>query len=77
MVKNLPAKVADTGDMGLIPGSGRSLGAGNGKPLQFLPGKFHGQMSLAGFSLWGRKESDMTEYACTHKLQYNIQKTLF
>ena len=34
MVKNLPAKVGDTGDMGLIPGSGRSLGAGNGNPLQ-------------------------------------------
>ena len=27
----------------------------------FLPGKFHGQRSLAGYSLWGRKESDMTE----------------
>ena len=27
----------------------------------FLPGEFHGQRSLAGHSLWGRKESDMTE----------------
>ena len=26
-----------------------------------LPGKFHGQKSLAGYSPWGRKESDMTE----------------
>ena len=26
-----------------------------------LPGEFHGQRSLAGYSLWGRKESDMTE----------------
>ena len=25
------------------------------------PGEFHGQKSLAGYSLWGRKESDMTE----------------
>jgi len=25
----------DTGDMGLIPGSGRSLGGGNGNPLQY------------------------------------------
>ena len=24
----------------------------------FLPGKFHGQRSLAGYSPWGRKESD-------------------
>ena len=31
---------------------------------RFLPGKFHGQRSLAGYSLWGHKESDMTEHAC-------------
>ena len=27
----------------------------------FLPGEFHGQRSLAGYSLWGCKESDTTE----------------
>ena len=27
----------------------------------FLPGEFHGQKSLAGYSPWGRKEPDMTE----------------
>ena len=27
----------------------------------FLPGKFHGQGSLAGYSPWGHKESDKTE----------------
>ena len=27
----------------------------------FLPGESHGQRSLAGYSLWGWKESDMTE----------------
>ena len=27
----------------------------------FLPGEFHGQRSLAGYSAWGYKESDMTE----------------
>ena len=32
MVKNQPA---NTGDPGLIPGSGRSLGEGNGNPLQY------------------------------------------
>ena len=35
MVKNLPASGGDTGDMGLIPGSGRSPGGGNGNPLQY------------------------------------------
>ena len=27
----------------------------------FLPGESHGQRSLAGYSPWGRKESDTTE----------------
>ena len=27
----------------------------------FSPGKSHGRRSLAGYSPWGRKESDMTE----------------
>ena len=26
-----------------------------------LPGKSHGQRSLVGYSLWGRKESDTAE----------------
>ena len=32
VVKNPPANAGDTG---LTPGSGRSLGGGNGKPLQY------------------------------------------
>ena len=32
MVKNLPANAGDTD---LIPGSGRSVGVGNGEPLQY------------------------------------------
>ena len=35
MVKNLPANVGDTRDVGSIPGSGRSPGGGNGSPLQY------------------------------------------
>ena len=33
--------------------------------LVFLPGKFHGQRSLAGYSPWGPKELDMTEWLST------------
>ena len=34
-------------DLGLIPGSGRSPGEGNGYPFQnFLPGEFHGHTSF-------------------------------
>ena len=33
--------------------------------LVFLPGESHGQRSLAGYSPWGHKESDMTEWLST------------
>ena len=35
VVKNLPAHAGDLRDAGLIPGSGRSPGEGNGYPLQY------------------------------------------
>ena len=35
MVKNLCTSAGDVRDMGLIPGSGRSAGERNGKPLQY------------------------------------------
>ena len=35
MVKNLPANAGDVRDLGSIPGLGRSLGVGNGNPLQY------------------------------------------
>ena len=35
----------------------------------FLPREFHGQRSLADYSPWGRKESDMTEQLThTHRV---------
>ena len=57
VVKNLPGNAGDTGDMGLIPGSGRSPGGGNGNPLQYSCL----QNPMVGYSPWGHKESDMTE----------------
>ena len=35
MVKNLLAKARERREAGLIPGSGRSPGEGNGNPLQY------------------------------------------
>ena len=35
MVKNPPASAGDIRDVGLIPGSGRSPGEGNGNSLQY------------------------------------------
>ena len=58
--------VCSAGDPGLIPGSGRSPGGGHGNPLQYsCLENSHGQRSLAGYSPWGCKESDMTEQLST------------
>ena len=43
----------NAGNMGSIPGSGEHT------PV-FLPGKSHGQKSLAGHGSWGHKDSDTT-----------------
>ena len=58
MVKNLPAVQETRFDpwVGKIPWRREWLHT----PV-FLPGKFHGQRSLEGYSPWGRKESDTTE----------------
>ena len=49
---------AHTGDTCSIPRSGRFPREGNGTPLPLLPGKSHGQRTLACCSPWGRKESE-------------------
>ena len=54
--------ICNVGDLGSIPGLGRSPGEGHGDPLQYsCLENLHGQRSLAGYSPWGHKESDMTE----------------
>ena len=64
MVKNPSANAGDIRNMGLIPGLGRPLEKGMATHSIILawevPGK-NGQRSLAGYSPWGCKESDMTE----------------
>ena len=52
MVKNLPAKLGDTG---LITGLEESLEKEMATTPVFLPGKSHGQKSLAGYSAQRRK----------------------
>ena len=56
----------NAGDLGSIPGLGRSPGEGHGNPLQYscLENPL-GQRSLMGYSPWGHKESDMTERLST------------
>ena len=52
----------NSGDLGSIPGLGRSPGGMHGNLLQYsCLENSHGQKSLVGYSSWGHKESDMTE----------------
>ena len=57
MIKNPPA-VQETRVQSL--GEEDSLKKGMATQV-FLPGEFHGEKSLAGYSLWGHKDLDMTE----------------
>ena len=43
----------------------------------FLPGESHGQRSLAGYSPWGRKESDRTERLIHPLSFFNIEYSPF
>ena len=71
LVKNPPANAGNTRDVGSIPGSGSSSGEEKWQLIPvFLPRKFHGQESLAGFSPWGREESDIIEYCVISSLWY-------
>ena len=62
MVKHPPANAGDARDTCSILGLGRFPWSRKWQytPV-FLPEKFHGQRSLADYSPWGSKESDMTE----------------
>ena len=59
--KNPPANVGDLRDAGSIPGSGRSPGGGHGNHLQYSCLVNPTDREAWGYSLWGHKESDMTE----------------
>ena len=51
----------NAGDLGLIPGSGRSPGEGNGYPLQYSCLENSMDKKSGRLSSWGHKESEMTE----------------
>ena len=56
----------NVGDLGSIPGLGRSPGGGHGNPLPYsCLENPHGQRSLKGYSPWGHKELDTTEQLST------------
>ena len=61
VVKNPPANAGDIRHVGLIPGSGRSPGGGNGNPLQILAWKIPwteepGRLQLMGLQRAGHSK---------------------
>ena len=58
----------------MIPRLGRSLGGGHDNPLQYscleTP---YGQRTLAGYSLWGHSDSDMTAWLSAHTQPVKVQ----
>ena len=74
--KESTCSAGDAGDVGLIPGSGRSPREGNSNPLQHsCLEKSHGQKSLVGCSPWGLRELDTTKHACVlwmHQLPFLV-----
>ena len=58
----------NVGDLGSIPGLGRSFGGGHGNQLQYsCLENPHIQRSLAGCSPWSHKEPDKTERLSTEQ----------
>ena len=63
MAKNPLANAGNVRDAGTISGSGRFPGGGNGNPLRYscLENPTDRGTWLAGYSPWGRTESDTVE----------------
>ena len=66
VIKNPSANAGDARGMGLIPGSGRSPGGGNGNPLQDSCLENPMDREAWQASPWGHKESDTTEQPTLH-----------
>ena len=66
MVKNPHANAGDAGDTGSIPGLGRSLGEGNGNPLQYSCLKNSIDREAWKATCHGVTELDMTNHTHAH-----------
>ena len=72
------ASACNAGDLGLIPGSGRSPWRRKWQPTPvLLPGKSNGQRNLVDYSPWDRKDSDMTEQLHFHFHLTSINSSMF
>ena len=62
----------NAGDVGSVPGWGRSPGEGRPPTPVSLPWKSHGYRSMVGYSPWGCKQLDMIEHSTILKLGWQV-----
>ena len=73
VVKNTPANAGDAKEMWVWSLSWEDPWRRKCQPTPVsLPGKSHGQRSLAGYSPWNHWESDMTEQWSTPWVRHNV-----
>ena len=73
MVKNLPMREIQETQVRPL-GWEDSLEGELTTHSSILAWEIYGQMSVAGYNLWGRKESDVTEHAHMHTCcQYDLK----
>ena len=76
VIKNPPANAGDSRH-GFDPWVGKICWSRKWQPTPvFLPGKCHGQRSLAGYSSWGCKDSDMIEHTHAHTYTHTHTHTM-
>ena len=67
----------NAGNLGLLPGLGRSLGGGHGNPLQYsCLENPHGQRSLAGYCPWGSQNQTPLRNQSQHSTHAQLCLTL-
>ena len=69
--------VYNAGNLGLIPGSRRSPGKGNGNSLQFSPGESHGPRSLVGYSPWTKSWTWLSNHTFTFTYSFEVNSSHF
>ena len=78
VAKNPPANAGGAGDMGSIPGSGRSPGGGNDNPLQYsCLDNPRGQRSLAGHSPRGCRVGTRLKQLSMHTWNMRLYMRIF
>lgn len=75
LVKNPPENAEDTGDMGSVPGLGRSPGVGNGNHSSILAWKIPCTEKPGGYSPQDPEESDTTKR--TMYIVFSLPSTIF